>query len=94
MSDSSTTAMSRTLRRIAETIDWPQPSGERLAVGDRVRDRNRPSQTGTVVAVSETPAQEFYIEALDTTVAEDNPGYVGCEPVVMVVWTRLRRPWP
>lgn len=62
------------------------PRGERLAVGDRVRDRNRPSQTGTVVAVTETPAREFYIEAFDTTVAEDNPDYVGCEPVVMVVW--------
>lgn len=87
MSDETSTGMSHTLARIAATIEWPQPGGVRLAVGDRVRDRRRPYQTGTVLAVSETPARKFYVEAIDATVAADNPDYMENDPVVRVVWT-------
>lgn len=84
----SQTAISHTLDRIAETLEWPQPGGELVKMGDRVRDRKRPDQIGTVLAVSETPARDYYVEALDATVAEDNPGYLGSEPVVTIVWAK------
>lgn len=87
MSDTPPTAMSRTLRRIAATIEWPLPGGELVDVGDRVRDRKRPYQTGTVIAMSETPARDYYVEAIDATVAADNPDHMRSDPVVMIVWS-------
>lgn len=86
MSDDASSGLAPTLDRIAETLEWPQPGGERLGVGDRVRDRKRPYQTGTVVGVSDTSARDYYVEAIDATVAADNPDHMGSDPVVAVVW--------
>jgi NADH:ubiquinone oxidoreductase subunit len=69
-------------------IEWPTADGI-VTAGDRVRDRKRPIDTGTVLAVRDVPAREYYVESIDTTVADDNPDYPANDPVVEVVWTDL-----
>lgn len=48
-----------------------------LEVGAEVRDRKRPApgHTGAVVDALEATADEFVVDAIDCTVAEDNPAY-------------------
>ena len=69
-------------------IEWPRAGGM-VEVGDRVRDRKHPIETGTVLAVSDVPATDYYVETLDTTVFADNPDYPPDDPVVEVVWNVL-----
>lgn len=69
-------------------IEWPQAGGS-VAAGERVRDRKHPNETGTVLAVHDVPAREYYVEAIDTTVAADNEDYPTSDSVVEVVWSDL-----
>ncbi|MFC6965144.1 ParB N-terminal domain-containing protein [Halocatena marina] len=84
-----TSTIAQTMQRIQTALTWPLPDNEMIEPGDRVRDRKRPHQTGTVLTVSDIPAREYYLDSLDRTVAADNPGYSGSEPVVALVWSEL-----
>lgn len=67
-----------------------------LEVDAEVRDRKRPApaNTGTVVDVLGATADEFVVDAIDCTVAEDNPAYPPDDPVVVVVWDADERETP
>lgn len=67
------------------TIEWPQAS-EKVETGEHVRDRKRPNKTGTVLAVRDIPANEYYVDAIEKTVAADNPNHPENDPVVELVW--------
>lgn len=69
-------------------IEWPDAGGM-VERGEHVRDRERPIETGTVIAVREPVARDYYLDRIDTTVAADNPAYPSGDPVVAVVWSTL-----
>lgn len=69
-------------------IEWPQASGM-VEAGAGVRDRKHPDETGTVLAVRDIPADEYHVDAIDTTVAADNEDYPASDPVVELVWSAL-----
>jgi hypothetical protein len=69
-------------------IEWPTADGM-VKAGEHVRDRQRPIDTGTVLAVHDEPASEYHVDAIETTVAADNPEYPPDDPVVEVVWSAL-----
>lgn len=89
MSTTSSKDIAAMRERIEAALTWPRAEGAMVEAGERVRDRKRPHQTGTVLAVSDTAARDFHVESIGTTVADDNPNYLGSEPVVAVVWTAL-----
>lgn len=67
------------------------PEAERFAPSRAevdVRDRHRPApgNVARVIDVSEVPADAYYVDAIEQTVAEDNPSYPSGDPVVRVVW--------
>lgn len=69
-------------------IEWPQ-TGEMVEAGEQVRDRKHPTETGTVLAVRDISASEYYVYIIDATVAADNPAYPASDPVVELVWSDL-----
>lgn len=72
------------------------PNGASFQLGDRVIDTDAPpneQSEAIVVELPERTAREWYIPALDATVAAENPAYSGDAPVVIVALVEELNTW-